>query len=120
MSLDTERKDVPYLLGRLFSLLEKNQRDALGNNINSTIRDRYIASASATPRRVFPLLLRLTQHHISKSEYERSNQNDIAGVVNDIRDFPATLTLEEQGVFFLGYYQQNIANYPKKDQGAKP
>ena len=53
MSLDTERKDVPYLLGRLFSLLEKNQRDALGNNINSTIRDRYIASASATPRRVF-------------------------------------------------------------------
>lgn len=120
MSLDTERKDVPYLLGRLFSLLEKNQRDALGNNINSTIRDRYIASASATPRRVFPLLLRLTQHHISKSEYERSKQNDIAGVVNDIRDFPATLTLEEQGVFFLGYYQQNIANYPKKDQGAKP
>ena len=120
MSLDTERKDVPYLLGRLFSLLEKNQRDALGNNINSTIRDRYIASASATPRRVFPLLLRLTQHHISKSEYERSKQNDIAGVVNDIRDFPATLTLEEQGVFFLGYYQQNIANYSKKDQGAKP
>ena len=107
MSLDTERKDVPYLLGRLFSLLEKNQRDALGKNINSTIRDRYIASASATPRRVFPLLLRLTQHHISKSEYERSKQNDIAGVVNDIRDFPATLTLEEQGVFFLGYYQQN-------------
>lgn len=119
MSLDTERKDVPYLLGRLFSLLEKNQRDVLGN-INSTIRDRYIASASATPRRVFPLLLRLTQHHISKSEYERSKQNDIAGVVDDIRDFPATLTLEEQGVFFLGYYQQNNANYLKKDQGAKP
>ena len=119
MSLDTERKDVPYLLGRLFSLLEKNQRDALGN-VNSTIRDRYIASASATPRRVFPLLLRLTQHHISKSGYEIPKQNDIASVVNDIRIFPATLTLEEQGDFFLGYYQQNIANYPKKEQGAKP
>ena len=33
---------------------------------------------------------------------------------------PVIRALEEQGVFFLGYYQQNIANYPKKDQGAKP
>lgn len=119
MSLDTERKDVPYLLGRLFSLLEKNQRDAQGKDINSTIRDRYIASASATPRRVFPVLLRLTQHHISKSGYEIFKQNDIAKVVENIPDFPATLTLEEQGVFFLGYYQQNIVNYQKKEQGAQ-
>ena len=116
MSLDTERKDVPYLLGRLFSLLEKNQRDALGNNINSTIRDRYIASASATPRRVFPLLLRLGQHHISKSDYGNLKQRDLADVMKDIPDFPASLTLEEQGIFFLGYYQQNIANYTKKDK----
>lgn len=112
----TDRKDVPYLLGCLFSLLEKNQQDAQGKSLNSTIRDRYIASASATPGRVFPLLLRLTQHHISKSEFENTKQRDIARVMNGISAFPSTLTLEEQGTFFLGYYHQNIANYTKKDK----
>lgn len=114
MSLDTSRKDTPYLLGRLFSLLEKNQQDALGA-LNASIRDRYIGSASATPRRVFPLLLRLAQHHAAKSEYGHFVQKNIAAVVEDIANFPATLSLEEQGVFFLGYYQQNNANYRKKN-----
>lgn len=116
MSLDTERQDVPYLLGRLFSLLEKNQRDALGNEVNSTVRDRYIGSASATPRRVFPLLIRLTQHHISKSGYEIPKQREIADVMSNVPAFPASLTLEEQGTFFLGYYHQSNANYTKKDK----
>ncbi len=116
MSLDTSRQDVSYLLGRLFSILEKNQQDALGT-LNASIHERYIGSASATPQRVFPLLLRLAQHHAGKSKYGHLAQKNIAAVVDNIPAFPATLTVEEQGDFFLGYYQQNNANYRKKEDG---
>lgn len=29
---------------------------------------------------------------------------------------PARLTLEEEGMFYLGYYHQNQARYQKKDE----
>ncbi|MBI4726943.1 type I-C CRISPR-associated protein Cas8c/Csd1, partial [candidate division TA06 bacterium] len=45
MSLDTERKDVSYLLGRLFAVLEKAQTDAI--KVKATIKDRFFSAASA-------------------------------------------------------------------------
>ena len=33
--------------------------------------------------------------------------------------FPARLTLDGQGIFILGYYHQNKANFEKKDKEAK-
>jgi CRISPR-associated protein Csd1 len=33
--------------------------------------------------------------------------------------FPPHLTLEEQGIFILGYYHQEKANYIKKDKEVK-
>ena len=66
--LNPENKNKGYLLGRLFALLEKVQQDA-NPGIKATIKDRYYASASATPRAVFPVLLRLAQHHITKAEF---------------------------------------------------
>ncbi|RLB30681.1 MAG: type I-C CRISPR-associated protein Cas8c/Csd1, partial [Deltaproteobacteria bacterium] len=59
MSLNKESTNTAYLLGRLFAVLEKAQRDALGQTVNATIRDRYYSSASTTPAAVFPLLIRL-------------------------------------------------------------
>ena len=110
--LDQTRQDVPYLLGRLFALLEKAQQDALGG-INASIRDRFIGSASATPKIVFPQLLRLAQHHIAKSEYGGIIERRIQEVMQGLSAFPAHLRLEEQGTFFIGYYQQRNANYQK-------
>ncbi|MEZ5432196.1 MAG: type I-C CRISPR-associated protein Cas8c/Csd1 [Verrucomicrobiales bacterium] len=46
--LDETNTNPGYRLGRLFAVLEKAQQDALPG-INSTIRDRFYASASATP-----------------------------------------------------------------------
>ncbi|MDR2819150.1 MAG: type I-C CRISPR-associated protein Cas8c/Csd1 [Desulfovibrio sp.] len=110
--LDETRQDVPYRLGRLFALLEKAQQDAQGS-VNATIRDRYIGSASATPKVVFPQLLRLAQHHIAKSEYGGIVERRIQEVMQGIDAFPAHLALEEQGDFFIGYYHQRNANYQK-------
>lgn len=110
--LDENRPDVSYRLGRLFALLEKVQLDAQGN-VNATIRDRYIGSASATPGVVFPQLLRLAQHHIAKSEYGRIIDRRIQNVMETIDGFPAHLSQEDQGTFFIGYYHQRSANYQK-------
>lgn len=116
VSLNENNTNNAYLLGRLFSLLEKVQKDALGGNINATIRDRYFGAASATPGSVFPLLLRLSRHHISKSKYGDWSERKIQEVVNGLDAFPAHLNMEEQGHFILGYYHQNQANYAKNEE----
>ena len=116
MALNLENRRPAYLLGRLFSLLEKVQSDAAGGKLNATIKDRYFGSASATPAIVFPQLLRLSQHHISKSDYGVSSDIKIQEVMNSLDGFPKQLTLEEQGMFVLGYYHQKQANYEKKSE----
>lgn len=110
--LNPENKNRGYLLGRLFALLEKAQQDA-NPGINTTIKDRYYASASATPGAVFPVLLRLAQHHIAKSEHGGYVDRLIEGVLYDLDCFPAHLNLDEQGLFALGYYHQKDALYRK-------
>lgn len=116
VSLNDKNNNPAYLLGRLFSLLEKVQKDALGANINSTIRDRYFGAASSTPRTVFPILFRLSRHHIAKAEYGMVIERKIQEVTNKLETFPARLGLEDQGEFILGYYHQNQANYEKNEQ----
>ena len=67
VKLNEQTTYLPYVLGRLFSVLEAVQRAANpGPGINTTIRDRYFNSASATPATVFPLLINLAQKHLAK------------------------------------------------------
>lgn len=118
MGLNESLTNQAYRLGRLFSLLEKAQKDALGGGINSSISDKYFGSASATPLSVFPLLLRLYRHHKSKLQKEGKGTYidiKIQEVMNGLESFPAHLNLEEQGLFVLGYYHQNQSNYTKKE-----
>lgn len=60
---DSER--VAYHCGRLLAELEAAQRAALGR-VNATLTDRYYGSASSTPAKVFPVLLRSSRAHLSK------------------------------------------------------
>lgn len=108
MSLDKERKEVAYLLGRLFAVLEKTQKDALGK-IKATIKDRFFSAASATPASVFPRLIRLSQHHVEKAEYGYKSDQQIAEIIDNIDSFPAHMNLQQQGVFAIAYYQQKNA-----------
>ena len=114
MALDKQNTSVAYRLGRLFALLEKAQQDA-NPGLNATIKDRYFGAASATPRSVFPILLRLTQHHIAKAEYGRNMDKRIEEVMSGIDNFPSHLNLEKQGLFVLGYYHQRKALYTKNE-----
>jgi len=114
MSLDTERRETAYLLGRLFAVLEKAQLDALGK-INTTIKDRFFSAASATPASVFPRLIQLSQHHIEKAEYGHVSDRRIAEIIEHINSFPPHMNLQEQGLFDIAYYQQKNALYRKSE-----
>jgi len=117
MSLN-EKSTIPaYLLGRLFAVLEKAQQEAIGD-VNASIKDRYFTSACAAPRTVFPTLLRLSQHHISKADYGYISDRRIQDIL-DLLDveknpIPSHLTLDEQGIFVLGYYHQRADFYISK------
>jgi len=115
MSLDVERTDVAYRLGRMFAVLEKTQADALGGDVNATVRDRFYASASATPRTVFPRLMRTYQHHLAKlSTGQKINREKLVQEIFDPLDgFPARFDLSDQGLFAIGYYHQTRAFYRK-------
>ena len=114
MSLDKESTNIAYRLGRLFAILEKAQRDAIPG-ANATIKDRYYSSASATPSVVFPQLLRLAQHHIQKAEYGGRSDKMIEEVMQDINAFPSHLSLDDQGMFAIGYYHQRNALFTKSE-----
>ncbi len=119
MSLNEQSTVPAYLLGRLFAVLEKVQQEAIGD-MNASIKDRYFTSACAAPRTVFPTLLRLSQHWISKAEYGYVSDRRIQDILNllDIEKnpIPAHLTLDEQGLFVLGYYHQRAAFYVKNEK----
>lgn len=116
MALDETLVSPGYQLGRLFAVLEKAQSDALPG-INASIKDRYYGAASSTPGRVFPILIRLTQHHVAKAEWGRVTDRTMASVMDAVSEFPATLNLEQQGLFALGYYHQRNALYRKREEG---
>jgi CRISPR-associated protein Csd1 len=118
MSLDEGSLNVPYRLGRLFAVLERLQEAAV--RPSATIRDRFFGAASANPITVFPRLLRGAQPHISKASSGGYFQKLIGEIVDGLpaRSFPATLTLEEQGLFAIGYYHQRQARFTKGGAGA--
>jgi len=114
MSLNEESSNVPYRLGRLFAALEKAQNDT-NKEMKSTINSKYFSSASSTPAVVFPVLLKLAQHHIAKSEWGFRSSQLIEQILMGVDEFPAYLNLEDQGMFMLGYYHQRKAFFTKKE-----
>ncbi len=121
VSLDLTSTNSAYRLGRLFSVLERLQRAALGQR-NATVRDRFYASASATPALVFPSLIRNARNH-SKTIRTKVGaglaewfEDHIAEIASGLEgSFPRTLPLEEQGRFALGYYHQRDVFRRRKD-----
>lgn len=122
MSLDVTRKDEPYLLGRLFAVLEKAQEEAIPG-ANATIKDRFLGSASATPGQVFPVLLKNFANHISKlrkSPDHRGRATNLEKMIQELigglNSFEKTMTLDKQGIFMIGYYHQRKDFFTKKEQ----
>ena len=119
MALDENETETAYLLGRWFAVLEQAQKMALPE-IKETIRDRFFNSACATPAYVFPLVQKLSLHHIKKLEKAADRvrvEKFLAEILGKLEagSIPRHLTLEEQGIFILGYYHQQQQWYQKKE-----
>ena len=117
MSLDKDKKDPAYRLGRLFAVMEMVQLRAV-EGVKATIRDRFYSAASASPGVVFPRLLRTFHHHLARLEggakvYFEKLVHDI---LEPIQEFPKHLNLPEQGLFALGYYHQAKELWKSKEE----
>ena len=126
VQLNEDTRYQPYILGRLFSVLEAIQ-SAANPDIKATIKDKYISAASATPARIFPFLLNLSEKHLRKIGSGNSSQISGRGLQIDYSrqvqelmsfidtDYPAHHSIEDQGIFQIGYYHQTRKRYEKKD-----
>lgn len=119
VELNEQSDYLPYVLGRLFAVLERVQT-AANPGLNATIKDKYFNSACATPATIFPLLTKLSQSHLRKLGdgqriYFEKLIGDLEGRVRET--LPARLPLADQGTFHLGYYHQTQKFFEKKDKG---
>lgn len=118
VALDPTNNNPGYRLGRLFAVLEKIQEEA-SPGLNATIRDRFYGAASSTPVTVFPQLLKLKNHHLSKLENAGRRVNFermLAGVFEGIgNEMSSHLSMEDQARFAIGYYHQRQDFFKKKN-----
>lgn len=118
VSLNEQSTNIPYTLGRLFSVLEDIQQ-RVNPGINTTIKDKYFNSAASNPATIFPILNNLSEKHLRKLDtgwrihYEKQ-LFAVMGVLPET--YPSHLTLPEQGTFYLGYYHQTQKRYEKKEE----
>ncbi|WP_207261447.1 type I-C CRISPR-associated protein Cas8c/Csd1 [Desulfovibrio sp. Huiquan2017] len=126
MTLDTTNTDIGYRLGRLFAIVERIQEEAVPG-ANATVRDRFFASAAATPARTFPIIMKNAQHGLAKIRKDKPGWavtldkaiQEIVGGIDAATGFPASMPSEKQGMFILGYYQQRQDFYTKKEKNTE-
>lgn len=98
------------LLGRLFGCLEAIQTAALGRELNAPLSARWLGRASTSPVAAYPALLRNAPNHLNKLRKDRPGtaynlQRQLDALAAELAGFPATLTLAEQGTWFLGLHR---------------
>jgi CRISPR-associated protein Csd1 len=127
--MDPHNAEPGYVLGRLLAVLERLQLAAVGD-VNASVVDRYFGAASATPRVVFPRLLKAARYHARKaldSErhsataawLERQLDEIVSRFPPDRGGFPPYLDAVQQGLFVLGYHHERHWLWMDKDARAK-
>lgn len=123
-------------LGRLFAVIERAQLAALGNDVNATVKDKFLGAAAATPARIFPGILKNAQNHLrrlrnghSDADWIKDSQHarrvgfaldrDIGRLSGSFESgFTEQHSNEEQGLFFIGYYQERFGGKADFESGA--
>ena len=112
----------PYVLGRLFALMEKIQLASADWKLNRSIKDSYFTSAAATPDSIFRKLFPLSNYHMRKlkrdkpgyaSRLEEEKVNLICMLTENI---PKRFSTDEINCFYIGYYHQTQNRYEKEEE----
>ena len=115
--------DPAYNCGRLLAIFDDLQMQAHDYKLEGAgVVERYYGSASSAPNSAFGILWRLHQHHLKKISRNGDKGKKAADAVkqriaaiaslfpqpgaNQPPQFPRTFSLQEQGRFALGFYQQ--------------
>ncbi len=111
--------NAAYHCGGLMAVYAAIQRAAMPE-VNTGIVERYYASAIQTPALVIGQLSSRSNHHLEKIEnkwladkYREKLQQISVALGTSI---PATLNLEQQSYFALGYYQMGAKLNQEKNQ----
>lgn len=142
-----ETADPAYNCGRLLAIFDDLQREALsseGNRFDGAgVVEKYYGSASSAPNSAFGILWRLHQHHLKKISQKGDKGKAAAFAIKrkiaeiaalfpqpaplQPPQFPRTFSLQEQGRFALGFYQQKAADdaarrsyQSKRNEGSQP
>ncbi len=124
MALDKTNKNIGYVLGRLFAVLERIQEQAQ-TGLNKTIRDTYFSAATSNPLVTFKRLQDLAIHHLAKVRNTGKNTVWLDQLMQEVvasipaSGIPAILSLEDQGRFAIGYYHQRQDFFNKKEEETK-
>ena len=107
-------RDVSYYCGQWMATYVAIQRKAMPE-MGSGVAERYYTAASTNPAFVMGKRSQLAQHHLSKMDrglavYFERKLSEISVKIGDSK-IPASMTMEQQAEFALGYYQQRAALY---------
>jgi CRISPR-associated protein Csd1 len=106
--LNPEHPAPAYHCGRMLAVMANLQRAALGD-VGAGVVQRYYGAVSQAPALHLGRLVANAKNHLGKLEPGLAFwfEDQISGIASRIGDHaPRTLTLEEQSLFALGYYQQ--------------
>jgi CRISPR-associated protein Csd1 len=116
-TLNPDDTHPAYIYGRLLSVFEQIQYDALGD-VNASVVDKFYGTFSAAPALVFSRLFANAQNHLRKMKSEKpgafvNNDKLLSEIMTLLPSAPprAQLPLEDQGRFALGYYHQRAKRF---------
>lgn len=106
-----------YLCGAMLAVYGEIQRKS-SPEVNIGVVERYYSAASTSPAFVIGRLASLSVHHLRKLDQSspglavkfRKELDSLAQQMGE-RAIPATLDIEQQAQFALGYYQRRAALY---------
>lgn len=111
-----------YQIGAMVAVYAALQQRAYPD-VNVTVVQRFFASAQQTPALVLGRLAKMSTHHLAQLTNREAKfyQDRLAEISARIGDgIPSVLTLPEQSLFALGYYQMTAAiNRERRERSAK-
>lgn len=119
--LDTESKNIGYLCGRLFAVLERAQYVATGTDVMAA---RSYQRAMVTPKQTISRMVSSNQMAMKRLNGRMAGlkiyyDGLLQEIMGNIDDFPEYLTEQERTAFCLGYYHQKQKLFEKKNDESK-
>lgn len=114
MNLNESCINQAYVLGRLFSVMEKIQLASADWKISRTIKDSYFNSAANTPKIIFSRLFPLSEAHMKKLMRDKPglattlNQEKKELISKITQPIPVRFSPDAIDCFYIGYYHQDM------------